>query len=61
MLGLSDFSQPFVIEYDACGVGIGAILTQYGCPFAYHSEALKGTAFNLSTYENEMLAIVKSI
>ena len=28
ILKLLDFTQPFVIECDVCGVGIGAILTQ---------------------------------
>lgn len=30
-------------------------------PVAYFSEALKGSALHLSTYEKEMIAIVKSI
>lgn len=60
-LCLPDFSQPFVIECDASGLGIGAILTQQNQPVAYFSEALKGSTLALSTYEKEMLAIVKAI
>lgn len=61
VLILLDFSEPFVVECDACGLGIGAILTQHGRPIANFSEALKGTALTLSTYEKEMLAIVKEV
>jgi hypothetical protein len=58
---LPDFSQRFFIECDACGTGIGAILIQQGQPIAFFSEALKGSSLALSTYEKEMLAIVKAI
>ena len=34
VLRLPDFSQSFVIECDACGVGIRAILSQQGQPIA---------------------------
>lgn len=61
VLGLPDFTQPFVIECDASSYGIGAVLMQAGKPIAYFSEALKGTARSLSTYEKEMLAVVKSV
>lgn len=61
ILRLPDFSQQFVIECDASGVGLGAVLTQHNQPIAYFSKALKRSALALSTYEKEMLAIVKAI
>ena len=61
ILRLPDFTQRFVIECDASGIGLGAILTQENRPVAYFSQALKGSALSLSIYEKEMLAIVKAI
>ena len=51
VLALPDFSQPFVIEPDACQYGVGAVLMQQGHPIAYLSKALSLGNQTLSTYE----------
>eukprot|EP00253_Pinus_taeda_P035722 PITA_35722 len=43
ILTLPDLQQPFEIEIDASDYAIGAILTQQGCPVAYHNETLSDT------------------
>lgn len=40
LLALPNFRKPFVIEIDACEVGIGAVLMQDQYPLAYVSKAL---------------------
>lgn len=61
VLGLLDFTKPFIIECDASGGGIGAVLMQGGRPLAYLSQGLKGKSLLLSTYEKELLALVMAI
>lgn len=51
VLALPDFNQTFVLEVDACKVGVGAVLMQNKRHIAYMSQALSVKHQGLSTYE----------
>lgn len=61
VLGIPDFTQPFHLETDASGSGVGAVLLQNGHPLAFISKALGPRNQGLSVYEKEYLAILMAV
>lgn len=61
VLALPDFKKSFIEEYDASGVGLGAMLMQEGIPISYFSKSLKGREITLSNYKKEFLALVTMV
>jgi hypothetical protein len=61
VLALPDYTQPFVLECDASGIGIGAVLMQSGHPIAFESSKLRESEQHYSIYDKEMLAIMHAL
>nr|XP_027099356.1 uncharacterized protein LOC113718666 [Coffea arabica] len=61
VLRLPNFDIPFVVETDASGLGMGAVLLQEGHPIAFISKAFSLKNLGLSVYEKELMALVFAV
>lgn len=61
VLALPNFSLTFVVETDACNVGIGAVLMQQGQPIVYLNKGVATQHQSLLIYDKELLALVMEV
>jgi RNase H-like domain found in reverse transcriptase len=61
VLAMPDFTKEFILETNASGKAIGAVLMQNKQPIAYLSKALGVKGQAMSTYEKELLALLTAV
>ena len=60
-LAILNFKEPFVLDIDASGTGIGAVLSQAEHPIAYFSKKLSSRMQKQSAYIREFYAITQAL
>jgi hypothetical protein len=61
VLGLPNFTKPFILEVYSSDNSIGVVLMQEGRPISFLSEYLGPRAAGLSTYDKEALALIEAL
>lgn len=61
VLAFPNFEIPFVVETDACDVGIKAVLLQLEHPISYSSKKMSLLRQRASTYSKELWALTESV
>jgi hypothetical protein len=61
VLSLPNFGQPFILDCDASGEGIGGVLMQNRHLIAYESRKQRGPELLYTIYDKEMLAIMHAL
>jgi hypothetical protein len=61
VLTLPNFEEEFMIDTDASGLGMGAVLSQRGHPISYFSQKFCNKLLNASTYVRELCAITAAV